>query len=394
LYALKNGLVDPSFLPKVEETSPLDIQPLITPLELASTAPLETFAPPRRRLPAAGIILLVVVGLLALAAVGWSLLNPAAQPTSAPPPNLASPVIGAVQSRWTTEPELTEARRGMAAVVYENSIYLFGGETQQGASSAAQRYELRLKTWETLADKPTAVSQAQGVLLGEKVYVPGGLDAAGAPVELLEAYDLRQDAWNTLAPLPTALSRYCLAAYEGKLYLFGGWDGKAFSSAVYRYDPEQDEWTEGTSLPGPRAGCGAVTLEGKLLVIGGFDGMQALGQTLAYFPNRDSAGEDPWEERPGLPEGRYDFGAAALANAAYVFGGQTDGLEPLVLTADASAWSAIDLPGQPVGQGVTALAAGNYVHILGGAPGGKLTDVHQVYQALYTVSIPYLDSSE
>jgi DNA-binding CsgD family transcriptional regulator/N-acetylneuraminic acid mutarotase len=393
LFAIKNGFVEASYQPKAEEPAPLPIEAPITPLELISAAAAEPPPPPGRRLPLAGIILLATVGVLVLAAVVWALIYP---PMSTPVPTLAPTPAqseAAIQPRWSSEIELPEGRRDMAAVVYENSFYLFGGETRQAVSAGALRYDLRLKTWQTLAEKPTAVSQVQGVVLGEKVYVPGGQNPNGKPVKNLEVYDLRQNAWQSLASLPTALSRYCLAAYEGKLYLFGGWDGKAFSSTVYRYDPEQDEWTERAALPGPRGDCGAVALEGKLLVIGGFDGTQALAQTLAYFPNRDSADEDPWEERPALPEGRYGFGAAALANSTYVFGGQADGQQPLVLTADGTVWSPIDYPLRPLGQGLSVLAAGNTLHLLGGAQGGTPTTAHQVYQALYTITIPFIDSS-
>lgn len=392
LYALKNGLVDPSFLPKTETTQPVHVEAETSLLGQTEPVLTDQPAPKRRPLLVAGLAALIVIGLLAMGATAWTLLRPRALPTATPAPTAAQPVVQPVQSRWASEPELPEARRDMAVAVYENEIYLFGGQTNAGVSAAAVRYDPLNKVWETLAEKPTAVSHGQGALLGEKVYLPGGQAADGRPIAALEVYDLRQDQWNSLAPLPLALSQYCLAAYEGNLYLFGGWDGEAYSSAVYRYDPETDAWSERSSLPGPLGGCGVAALPGKLLVIGGFDGTQALTQALAYFPNRDNSGDDPWEERPDLPEARHNLSVVTLANAAYVIGGQQGDLAPLMLVDEAAAWTAFDMPPQPVGEGAAVAAAGNYIHILGGAHSETLSQAHQVYQALYSIAIPYLDS--
>ena len=351
LYALKNGLIDPSFMPKTEPTQPVHVEAEPSLLGQAEPILMEQPAPKRRPLLVAGLAALIVIGLLALGATAWTLLRPRTPPAATPVPTAAQPVTLPVQSRWAGEPELPEARRDMAAVVYENEIYLFGGQTSAGVSAAAVRYDPLNKAWETLADKPTAVSHAQGALLGEKVYVPGGQAADGKPIAALEVYDLRQDQWDTLAPLPVPLSRYGLAAYEGNLYLVGGWDGETYSSAVYRYDPETDAWSERSPLPGPLGGCGVAALPGKLLVIGGFDGTQALTQTLAYFPNRDNSGDDPWEERPALPEARYNLSVVTLANAAYVIGGQQGDLAPLMLVDEAAAWTTFDMPPQTGGRG-------------------------------------------
>jgi len=392
LYALKNGLIDPSFMPKTEPTQPVHVEAETSLLGQAEPILMEQPVPKRRPLLVAGLAALIVLGLLALGATAWTLLRPRTLPAATPAPTAAQPVTLPVQSRWAAEPELPEARRDMAVAVYENAIYLFGGQTDAGVSASGLRYDPLSKTWESLADKTTAVSQVQGALLGERVYVPGGQAVDGKPIAALEVYDLRQDQWDTLAPLPVALSRYCLAAYEGNLYLFGGWDGETYSSAVYRYDPETDAWSERSPLPSPLSRCGTAALQGKLLVAGGFDGTRALTQTLAYFPNRDNSGDDPWEERPALPEARYNLSVVTLANAVYVIGGQQGDLAPLMLVDEAAAWTAFDMPPQPVGEGAAVAAAGNYIHIFGGAQSETLSRANQVYQALYSIAIPYLDS--
>jgi len=394
LYALKNGLIDPTFMPKAESTQPVRVEPESSLLLQEEPIIVEQPLPQRRLGRMIGVGALILVALLALGVTAWTLLKPRPSPTITPAPTTSQPVVVPVQSRWSTAPQLPEARRDMAVTVYENAIYLFGGQTAVGVNSAVLRYDPNAQTWETLTDKPTAVAQAQGVLLGEKVYVPGGLATDGKPVDVLEVYDLRENKWEALAALPVPLSRYGLAAYEGNLYLFGGWDGATYSKAVYRYNPETDAWSERTPLPGPLGGCGVAVLPGKILIIGGFDGTQALDQTLAYFPNRDNSGEDPWEERPSLPEARYNLNAVTLANAAYVIGGHRAGLPSLTLLDEATTWTTFEMAPQPLGEGAAVAAAGNYIHAFGGAQSGALSSAHQVYQALYSIAIPYLDSGD
>jgi DNA-binding CsgD family transcriptional regulator len=353
---------------------------------------------PRRKIPGwfwivGGIVGLMILGLsgLALTHTGPFALSPQATITVGP---TALPVVPQpTPSRWSEISALPAGRSGMAAAVYEGAIYVMAGQTKEGVTGTVVRYRPSPGGWETLAEKPTPVSDVRGVVLGERIFVPGGKDANGKPLNIFEAYSPRINQWNSLAPLPAALSGYALAAYEGRLYLFGGWDGTAYSAAVYSYDPTANTWKTLSPLPAPRAFAIAALVESKIYVVGGFDGQQALRDVLVYFPQRDLSGDHPWENRAPLPEGRYGMGAASLANYIYLIGGVNDAqnpgaLSPLQYHTLGDRWATFGLPPSPVGANPAVLALDTRLHVLGGLITNSPLANQQTYQAIYTVNLP------
>jgi DNA-binding CsgD family transcriptional regulator len=142
------------------------------------------------------VIVLVVVALGAASRLGQ------AAPKATPSANLAT-----AENRWQAKAALPENVKSMAAAVYDKYLYLISGETPGGITGAVYQYTINTSTWEKKKAKPTPVADVMAVLLGEKIYVPGGRASSGQPVNLLEVFDPRHDVWETKAPLPVAVSR-------------------------------------------------------------------------------------------------------------------------------------------------------------------------------------------
>jgi DNA-binding CsgD family transcriptional regulator len=391
LYAIRQGIVSSPYT----ETAP---DPEIIPLPdspMALSIPLADEQTPRLLLrkyawvaALAGIILVAL-----LVYTGLTLVKPAA----------ALPMLPSVTptqlSRWETDTFLPEKRTGMGAAVYEGAFYLIAGETDTGITNHTQEYDPVARTWKALASKPTAVTAIHAVVLGEKIYVPGGKMAAGEPTDILEVYDPRQNSWSSAARLPVALSNYALASFEGNLYLFGGWDGRNAVSSIFQYDPDQDQWKKRSDLPAALMDAAAVPIENKILVIGGFSGQVASPHVQAYIPSRDhSGGGDPWESAPDLPTGRYSMAGVALANNVYLIGGQespqgSQELAPWVLVAGSKTWQPFDHPANNVGANPAAVVSGNFIHIFGGRQQQSISSQHIKYQALYTIAVPLISGS-
>src|SRR5262249_11327024 len=145
----------------------------------------------------------------------------------------------------------------------------------------------------------TAVGDIQAVVIGNKIYVPGGRLASGAPTNVFEVYDPQNNLWATLKPLPQPRSGYALATVEGKLYLFGGWDGASYRGEVWQYNPDDDEWSERSPMPTPRAFAGAAALESQIYVVGGENKDGALTVNERYTPSDDGNGK-PWATQQPL----------------------------------------------------------------------------------------------
>jgi DNA-binding CsgD family transcriptional regulator/N-acetylneuraminic acid mutarotase len=279
----------------------------------------------------------LVIGVLLLVVL-IAILTRTLFPTPTPP-TIATADIA---ERWKELSPMPEARQGMAAVAFDGNIYTLAGKGPDGVSGSVFRYLPEEDRWETLNEKPTPVKDVEGVVIGEKIYVPGGETADGMPTNILEVYDPRQDTWETGAPLPQALSAYALADFEGKMYLFGGWDGEGAVDTVYEYNVQNGSWKERTHMNNPSYDLGAVALEDKIVVLGGRKGKAILDQAWAYYPSRDASGEAPWESFMDLPEGRAGFGAASIYNSIYLLGGETPRRVESGLIITANKW--ITLP--------------------------------------------------
>lgn len=340
-----------------------------------------------RRRPLLPTILLILTALTVLGWVAWS----AAAQRRLSPVNSTAPEAA---TRWQVLNELPQASGGMAGVVYENSLFLIGGETPHSVSSNLTRFDLSTGAWQAQAAKPLPVSRAQAAVLGDLIYVAGGLTAAGDPTNSLEVYSPRVDRWELRAPLPETLAGASLAAFEGFLYLFGGWNGQKDSAAVYRYDPQADTWQPMTGLPSSRSFTSTVVVENKILVMGGLQGQHVLDETWAYYPQRDQLGETPWEAKAALPAPRYAAGGAALAGQVYLAGGfttpdQTTAQPVLLIYRPADdQWLAGEAPPVEPGGWSCLLAARENLHLLGGFLDGRPISLHLSYQAIYSQLLP------
>jgi len=260
------------------------------------------------------ILLIVLIGI----SLGMNLSSQEETPVAVVP-------TADVAERWEALASLPQPVTTMAFVEYSNELFSIGGQGQAGVVGDVYRFDLATGAWSPAATKPTAVSEVEAALIGEKIYVPGGFDADGAATMVLEIYDPRQDIWTMGAPLPVPLANYALADYEGLLFVFGGTDGEKAKDTVWIYDAEEDSWQPGTPMKTAREGGAAVALTDRILVLGGQNKAGLLKSTQSYFPSRDASGEDPWEDYVDMPQGRAEFGTASIYDLVYLLGGEMDG---------------------------------------------------------------------
>lgn len=416
LYAMQIGLVTPGGARPSAETNGEENQSGQTP-ETENLAPGAAYAAnevaPGAAAPAQqdshllrrkSVQIAVLAALIVLALVGSGIAGARLIAPSLITPSAAVQIVQAATAsteieRWSTKPALPDPRKGMGIAAYNNAFYLIGGETPAGPDGAVLRFDPKEDHWETMASKPIPVTDVQAALLGEKIYVPGGQQANGVPVSTLEVYDPRENTWEQKSSLPVPISAYALATFEGRLYLFGGKSGDSYLASVFIYQPEEDRWTEGSPMESPRAYAGAAVVGGRIHIIGGYDGQHALTTNRAYIPSRDGNGETPWESYAPLTQGRYAMGTTNLANAVYLTGGLGEDSQPadpqtLQFLVQANQWSSFEAPPHKVGELPALIASGEFLYALGGETGSGLTASNQSYQAIYTISVPILQSND
>lgn len=280
----------------------------------------------------------------------------------APSPQLQS-AEEAMAARWQELAPLPEPIVGVAAVAYGGEILSIGGEGSEGVSDCVFSYNPEVDIWRRLSDKPTPVTDVNGVVIGEKIYIPGGRTADEQPTNILEIYDPRQDTWTRGSSLPIAVSSYGLADFEGKLYLFGGWDGYKDLRGVWIYDPEKDTWHQGTQMAQAKMSLDAVSLPDRIVVVGGTNEEGPVNNAENYYPSREGDTGSPWKPFFNLPKDGVYWKSAAISESLYIVGNQED--DPLIFfLLNGTSWDEVPININFYPQFVKPVPLNSYIYFL------------------------------
>ena len=308
-------------------------------------------------------------------------------PTSSPLlPNLN-------EQRWEDLEPMSQNRSHMAAAIYNNEIFVIAGESDTGPIGLVEKFNPTNNSWTSLSEKPTAVANVSAVLLGEKIYVPGGDISSNRPSNILEVYNPRKDEWETKAQLPTPLSRYSLVSYEGQMYLFGGWNGQSVSNKVYRYDPDTNAWHENSQMLTARMYASAIEENGKIYLFGGYDGQKDLNINESYSPSRDNDAETPWNKEAILPVSISEYTAIKLSNMIALIGRKSfsdKSMDQFYFSPAENSWQIINRNFEVNNTitGSVCVILNGKIYMIGGRINQVVLDKISSYQAIYTILLP------
>lgn len=414
VFAVRNGLVQISEAAieptAVADALPDEAEPLLAPLNAAdifadtpdaarawTTTPVEPIVvvhppvPTARRWPwllGGGLLAALLIAGLIIYYANRS--STSITPTA--PPSAGEPTPD-TRTRWRTLAPMPSGRSGFALTSYNSDtnqyFYVIGGETNGTVSNQLLRYEPGTNTWTALTSKPTAVSDVQAEVIGNKIYVPGGRLASGTISDVFESYDPRRDKWAMLKPLPSKLSGYALAAFEGKLYLFGGWDGQNYHAEVWQYDPDLDKWSAKSPMQTARAFADTAVPErqGRIYLIGGENVSGALTANESYNPAEDDGSGQPWSTKAPLPAPTSHLAVATTGRTIFVIGGSDAGKQLLQYSVALDSWKPDALPIEPL-RDLRAEANIDKLYIIGGQNGSTSSTATYEYQANYSVFLP------
>ncbi len=364
-----------SFLPAATASAPVPVAPnpqLLPPLSL------------RRRLT------LVGAGLLTLVLIAF-VLRPqpsgAKAPEEDPIPGGPPIVVNSPDStRWVSRTGVRTARAGSVGIAVNNAVVLVGGQTATGLSDEVLQYTPKQDAWTPIdAPKPTPVIYAGGAVIGNKIYVLGGIGNNGQPSRQFEVLDLQTRQWAALGDLPTTLTGHSVVASEGKLYVFGGRENGEITNHVRVFDPATEAWIELPSMPTARTQAAAAFLGDRIFVIGGYDGQQELSSCESYLVN-----ETKWESCAPMTTARSSFGLAAVGQGLYAVGG---GFKDFVgfnekYDFGQKSWSNFAMPNTRIGdwRNIAVVALPTEFYVVGGSTRGVISAENFVYE-VFTVQI-------
>jgi hypothetical protein len=163
---------------------------------------------------------------------------------------------------------LGEPLSDLGAAVVGGRIYLVGGYTGTRYATAVLRFRPG-KAPAVVARLPIGLRYAGVTALGGRIYVAGGLTTAGESRSVF-AVDPERGRVRLIATLPGPVAHAPLAALDGALWLIGGADETGGPlDRILRIDPVSGAVAVAGHLPQPLADAAAVTVGRRVIVLGG-----------------------------------------------------------------------------------------------------------------------------
>ena len=169
-------------------------------------------------------------------------------------------------------------------------------------------------SWETNVAMPLPLDEVACGIIGRRLYVVGGGNAATL------AFDLSAGRWiNLNAPRPFAGNHHAAEAFNGKLYLFGGL-GAGSDGRVQIYDPALNSWSQGAFMPFAAGSCASAVISNQIYVAGGIVGSATTNMLARYNPLLNN-----WTILAPMPMGRNHTASATDGLRFFIFGGRGGG---------------------------------------------------------------------
>ena len=220
---------------------------------------------------------------------------------------------------WQPRTPAPTARQEVASAVVDGRIWVIGGLTAAGASAVVEAYDPVADRWTPGPDLPVALHHPAAAAYRGEVVVLGGFVAAGSLYSRASTrvLALRGGAWVDLPPLRRPRGAASAAAAGDALVLAGGRDTSALIGPTEVFDGSA--WRDAEPIPTRRDHLSAVSDGRSVFTVGGrFLAPGAISAALERFDPATGA----WERLPAMPTARGGQGAALVGNRIVVAGGE------------------------------------------------------------------------
>eukprot|EP01103_Thecamoeba_quadrilineata_P003450 TRINITY_DN13223_c0_g1_i1.p1 TRINITY_DN13223_c0_g1~~TRINITY_DN13223_c0_g1_i1.p1 ORF type:complete len:386 (-),score=27.34 TRINITY_DN13223_c0_g1_i1:155-1312(-) len=193
-------------------------------------------------------------------------------------------------TRIETNQTVPPARSGHSAVVYKDSMYIFGGWNGHTSLGDFYAFDFDTQLWRKLESTGSVPAQRRmhcTIVYGDHMYLFGGYDES-RPARSdndIYIYSFKTDSWEIMkcrGPAPCGRSRSAAVVKDNFMYIIGGWDRVSHFEDTYRLDLDKHIWyQEKTNLNMKIAQQSCVVLEDWMIMYGGKTYKDADGQEMA-----------------------------------------------------------------------------------------------------------------
>lgn len=284
-----------------------------------------------------------------------------------------------VRNIWIRElPQLDEPRAYAAAVTWANRLYLIGGLEGDLGTEAAPTDDVLVfdpeNGWKEVASLKQARYGLTAIVFKEQIYAIGGmthidqmtgrLGTSQVPLNTIEIYDVQEDEWQLAKTSLYFPVSFMAAALLGEdVYIIGGLSSNGPVKLIQRYRPATNEmaiWK--TALPQEWWAGSALTYQDQVILLGGLGGARGNPLTSVYaFQFKFNGDSTKFRELPALQQARFSFAAVVYRDTLFVFGG-LDQLQGHPLNSAEAASAAILTPRETAPQPADFFLAPPYPH--------------------------------
>ena len=207
-----------------------------------------------------------------------------------------------VEIGWSNFTDWENPRTHMATVLLGNKLYISGGADaliNGNLIGTLEVFDFSTGAWETLAEMNVPRVWHSMDVIGDTLYVMGGVPGGGDALKSIERYIIGgEDKWEMVGYMHEGRAGFLSCVLDGKIYAIGGWSGyypgNYALSSVRVYDPKHG-WTPLAAQPQlpatPLSFGGAEVVNGKICIAVGFEpSISAQDLVLEYDPDRPELG--------------------------------------------------------------------------------------------------------
>jgi len=290
-------------------------------------------------------------------------------------------------------------RSGASSVIYQGSLYVFGGYGGSGRLDDIYRFDFASHCWTRLdmwGSVPVGRENNGAAVHGDKMYLFGGYSGFTWLNDFL-SFNFETNTWQAVpsghkGAVPSTRFGYVSSVHGDFMYIFGGYDGSAWLNDMFDFDFERGLWSATQVqgfIPSGRSCPSWATHNGSVYLFGGYDGVHRMNDFYQFrmvsrtWSSVRSAGQ--------IPSPRYFHASVVYGNSLFLFGGYS-GQERLndlyEFRFDCHTWFTISTEDPPSGR--SSLAAevfNNSLYVFGGYNGSIV--LNDFYEFRFEpVSIP------
>ena len=173
---------------------------------------------------------------------------------------------------WVAGPSMPGTRIGLSLAYVDGKVYAIGGRGYEAGRIFV--YDVAKKSWSIARfSDPDPRSSGAAVVVGNSIYLIGGLDSHGASSRV-DILDVSRGAFRRGSSLPAPREGHVAALVDGKIHVTGGQSLSPPKSYADHFvlDLKSDNWSQEAPLPTARHGSVAAGTHGKFFVVGGAPG--------------------------------------------------------------------------------------------------------------------------